>query len=885
MRPEHWLYTVPLRLRSLFHRRRVEEELDEELRYHLENKTAAYMDKGLNAAEARRAALREFGGIEQAKEECRDTRQVRPVETLLQDVRFGARALRKHPGYTTLAVLTLALGLGANTAIFSLVNGILLRPLPFAAPERLVAVTGTFPKGAVVALRQRVRTLDVAAYAEGHALNLTGVGEPVRVSSTLVSAELFSILGAAPALGRTFRPDEDRVGRDQYVLLSDALWRQRFARDPAIVGRSIELDGVLRQVVGVMPGDFRFPSAETQVWVPLRNDPRDNVSYWAGDFMPVIGRLRPGATLPQAHGEIRAFHPDVVKMFPWPMPSTWNRDVGVVPLRNGMVADVQGRLIMLFGAVGLVLLIACANVANLTLSRAATREREMGIRVALGAGRARIVRQLLTESVLLALAGGAVGVLLATQGLSMLKAWLPADTPRLADVEIDWRVLAVTAGLALATGIVFGLAPALHASRRALSGALKAGGKGTAAPVSQRLRSALVVAQVALAVLLVIAAGLLIRSLRALSLVNPGFRSENVLTARITPSASFCAEAARCLTFYRTALDHVRAIPGIESAALVNTPPLGGSVAKRNVNLEGLIGTPTETAPLFWLDIVTPDYFRVLGIPLAAGRGFTEADRTGNPGVAILAASTARRYWPGQDPIGKHLRFVGSEDWLVVIGVVSDVRAYDLERHEPEWMQGTMYVPHSPRATLEDGRVPSEMTLVVRTAAEDSYVAASLRKVVAGLNRDVPVGDVISMRAMVADAVSTPASTATLFGAFAALALILGMVGIYGVLSFLVSRRTHEIGLRRALGARHRDVLWLVLREGAKLACVGIALGLSGAFAVMRLLARELYGVTPMDPVTYVSVAVVMTVVTLAACAIPAVRGMRVDPLIALRQE
>jgi predicted permease len=807
------------------------------------------------------------------------------IATLLQDLRYGVRMLRKSPGFTIVAALTLALGIGANTAIFSLVDGILLVPLPYSRPEQLVSVTGSYPNGALVAMREQVHTMDVGAYAEGHDFNLTGVGEPIRLTGTMVSAELLSILGTRPELGRTFYPGEDRAGQDNYVILSHALWEQRFGKDSSIIGRAIQLEGMSRQVVGVMPAGFRFPSPKTQIWIPLHQDPGNAVTYWAGDYMPVIGRLRPGVTMQSAQAEIRIFQSHVGELFPFKMPASWNADVSVVKLQNGMVAEVRTRLLMLLAAVVFVLMIACANVANLMLSRSASREREIGIRSALGAGRRRIARQLLTESVVLASLGGVLGLALATIGLSFLKAALPSDTPRLADVHIDWRVLAFTGGLTILTGIVFGLVPALQSSRAAITGALKSGGRGSAISVSQRLRSGLAVGEVGFAMLLVVAAGLLIRSLWALSHVNPGFQSEHILTARITPNESFCSDPARCITFYRSVLDQVQSSHGVTGAALVNTLPLGGRVSKRSLQIEGFTGSADEVLPLFWLDVVSPEYFRVMGIPLVSGRWFTRADESGNPPVAVVTATSAERFWPGQSAVGKHIRFAGETEWRTIVGVIADVRAYDLQRDVPLWMKGTLYVPYSPKASLEDGSVPAEMTIALQTSADDSQVGGILRGIVTGLNPEVPVSEMKTMRTVVSDAVSTPASTTFLFITFAGLALVLGTIGIYGVLAFLVSKRTREIGIRMALGAQRRHVLWLILKEGAKFSVAGIGLGLAGAFVVTRWLASELYGVGPMDPATFVAVATVMLFVTLFACYVPARRAMSVDPLIALRYE
>jgi predicted permease len=734
-------------------------------------------------------------------------------------------------------------------------------------------------------MREEMQSFDAAAYFEGHEFNLTGRGEPLRLSGVLVSAEFFSVLGVRPELGHPFYPGDDKAGHDNYVVLSHALWQQRFASDPSIIDRSIELEGVSRQVVGVMPAEFRFPSTKTQVWIPLHSDPRDTIDHWASDFMTIIGRLRSGSTINQARTEIRMFQSRVFKLFPWPMPAAWNADISVVELHHGMVADVRSRLFLLLGAVGLILLIACVNVANLALSRAATREKEIGVRAAMGAERGRVIRQLLTESVLLAFFGGLLGILFATEGLQLLKATLPADTPRLADAHIDWRVLVFTGGLAILTGFLFGLAPALHSSRTALAESLKSAGRGAAVSISQRLRSGLAIAEVAFAVLLVIAAGLLIRSFLALSHVDPGFRAERLLTARVTPNQEFCSDPSRCISFYRELLDRMRVVPGVNSAALINTLPLGGRLAKRSLEIESEPTSPGAIMPLFWMDVVTPDYLSLMSIPVLAGRGFSSADDSGNPPVAIVTASTARRYWPGRSAVGSHVRLDRDTEWRTVVGIISDVRAYDLRKYVPDWINGTIYVPYTPKATLEGGRVPSDMTIVVQSSLEESQVQDVLRRTIASLNPEVPASEVKPMRAVVSESVSTPASTTVLFVAFAALALVLGLIGVYGVLSFLVSRRTREIGIRLALGAQRRDVLWLVMKEGAKFSLIGIALGLTSGLAITRLLASELYSTSPADPATFIATAVLMTAITLLACYIPTRRAMRVDPLIALRHE
>jgi putative ABC transport system permease protein len=467
----------------------------------------------------------------------------------------------------------------------------------------------------------------------------------------------------------------------------------------------------------------------------------------------------------------------------------------------------------------------------------------------------------------------------------LLEGALPADTPRLAEVHMDWRVLAFTSGLTILTGFIFGLAPALQSSRAVLADSLNSAGRGTSISLSQRLRSLLAVVEVAFAMLLVIAAGLLIRSFWTLSHVNPGFRFEQVVTARVTPNESFCGDPARCLTFYRSVLDQAKASPGVSGAALVNTLPLGGRVSKRSLEIEGFVASADQVLPLFWLDVVTPEYFRVMGIPLLSGRWFAAADESGNAPVAVMTASSAQRFWPGRNAVGQHIRFARDNEWRTVVGVIADVRAYDLQRNIPDWIKGTVYVPYNPKATLEAGGVPAEMTIAVRTTLDEAQTAAMLRRVVTGLNQEVPVSEVKTMSTVISEAVSTPASTMSLFVTFAGLALALAIIGVYGVLSFLVSKRTREIGIRMALGAQRRDVLWLVMKEGAKFSLTGITLGLAAAFAVTRLLSSELYGISPMDPFTYAGVAIVMAVVTLLASYVPTRRAMRVDPLIALRCE
>ena len=882
MAAERWLSVLRLRWRSVARGRLLDRELDDELRDHLEGRVEEHVAAGATPADARRRALVELGGLDQVKERCRDARGLALVESLTQDVRYGARGLVRDAGFSIVAILTLAVGIGATLAVFSLVDGILLAPLPFPAPDRLVSATGSYPQGGFAAMRREVRSFEAAAYVEGPPLAMKGPGAPVRVLGARVSAEFFHVLGAAPALGRTFRQSEDLARRDGVVIVSHRLWHERLRGDAGVIGRFVEVDGVPREVVGVMPPTFRFPSGRTEMWVPLGIDEGAVSSYWGGHFMPIVGRLRHGATLATAQGEIRAFQARVARQFPWRMPDDWNRDVSVVPLREALVGSVRPRLAILVAAVLAVLATVCANVSNLSLTRAVARDREFALRLAVGAAPGRIARQILTESVMLASGAAVAGVVVAMQAIAVAKRLLPADTPRIDDVHLTWRMLAMAAGLAMATGCAFGLAPAMRSIRLPLRRALASGGRGGGAAVARGWRGALTVAQVACAVLLVIAAGLLVRSLWTLSQSDPGFRSEQVQTAAIMPGAAVCAEAPRCLAFYRELEARVEAAPGIAGAALVNTLPLTGAVAKRSLELEGY-RPPGDVAPLFWLHVVSPDYLTVMSIRLEAGRGFAETDRTGAR-VALVSASTARRFWPEGGAIGRHIRFVGEPHWHQIVGVVADVLGHDLSRAQPDFIDGVVYVPYGAGATLEDGAVPTLMSLAIRTGLDATHTAAVIRAAVGPAGGDVVIDQARPMRAVVAEAVAAPAAIASLLTSMAGVSLVLGAIGVYGVLSFLVAQRSRDFGIRLALGASPGALCRHVLKEAGALVLAGTIVGVLGAAGLMRWLSSELHGVTPTDPVTYAVVVAVMAIVSLVACFGPARRAMRVDPLTALRQ-
>jgi predicted permease len=877
-----------LRFSNLFARKRRERALSAELDSHIQLHIEDNLRAGMSTAEARRNALLKLGGLEQTKEIYRERRSLPMLEVLYHDLKFAARTLRQNPGFALIAVLTLALGIGANTAIFSLVNGVLLLPLPYKDPARLVSFTAYYPKGALAFMRGHSQTMDIAGNTDSTDFNLTGTDTPERLTGSSVSANWFDVLGANPELGRTFREGEDQPGKDGLVILSHSLWQRRFGGDRNILGRAILLEGVNREVVGVMPAEFSYPSPKTELWVPLSLDPRQSGEYWGSSYMPLIARLRPGATLEQARSELALLRPQVLAAFAWRMPDdTWIK-ASVRPLSEAIVVDVKPRLIILLGAVGLLLLIACANVANLLLARSATRQREIAVRTALGAGRWRIMRQLITESVLLAILGGGLGLLAATSGLSLLKSTLPADTPRLATVTVDARVLVFTAVLAVLTGLIFGAMPASGASQIDLIDSLKTGGGKSQSQKTHRLSRSLIVGEVSVAAVLVIAAGLLIKSLWNLSSSNQGYRPESIFTARVTPDESCCENPGRCQVFYNDLLSRVRALPGVTDVAAADGLPLSGIWQTIPSDIQGYEIKPGAHVPMFLERVISPGYLHVMKIPLLQGRGFSDSDAAPNAErVVLVTKSMAEPFWPGKNPIGEHVKPRWLDNWWMVVGVVGDVREDTMTSNIPEWIDGEIYAPYGPHSIAGRGpeAPPAEMTLLIRSSVDASQIAAELRSTVADLNRDVPISQLQTLPSWIAQAASGPRSTASLFSIFAALALVLGAVGIYGVISYSVAQRTREIGIRLALGARRRGVLLLIVGQSLRLALFGIAIGIVGGLLLTRLMAGFLYGVTSFDPLIYLIVAILLVLVALAASYMPARRAMRVDPVVALRHE
>ena len=865
-----------------------EAELDRELRSDLELEAEEQQQAGVSAEEARYRAMRSLGNATLVKEDVRKTWGWTWVDQFRQDVRYGLRGLGRNKGFTAVAALSLALGIGGNAAVFSLVNAVLLRQLPYRDSDRLVGITAYCPKGIIRTLQERSRTIDVAAYSENSEVNLTGQGEAVRLVGSRVTANFLPVLGVEAELGRAIHEGEDDPGRDSVVVLSDALWRRKFGADPNIIGRPITIDGVDREVIGVMPPSFDFPNSDTQLWTPLNMDPTNSFDYWYTGYIPLVARLRPGATLAQAKGEVHSLIAQVIPLFPYTMPPTWSSDATAMWLQQYIVRDIRSRIIILQFAVGLILLIACANVASLLLARAAVRQKEMALRSALGAARGRIVRQLLTESVVLGFAGAIAGLALAYAVLSVCKLVLPRNTPGLAAAYIDPQVFGFAIVLAVITSLAFGLVPAIAASRADLASTLRSAGRRAASSQGVRGRAALIAGEVALAVLLAVSAGLLVKTLWALAHVNPGFSTEQVLTVPISPNQSLCNERSKCVALYTQLLQSAQGIPGVSAVTATNAPPLSGQFPYLPLELEGHPPNPTEsTAPLFWAGAVTPDYFSLMRIPLLEGRTFTPADGENSEPVVVISAATARHFWPGEDPIGKHLRPPsnwGNPPWRTVVGVAGDVRQYRVSSQLPEWLNGVLYMPYA-QSLGSDRQLPSSMTLLVRTSRDPQYVAGEIRRLVQELNPNVPVGEVRTLEGVVESSKSQERSMMWLFVCFAGSAVLLAAIGTYGVVSFSTAQRMYEMGVRIALGATRRDLFGLVLKLSLRLVLIGLGIGVILAIGATWTLSSLLYGVSSRDPLIFLAVSMLLIAVAVVAGFVPARRAAQVDPMMALRAE
>ncbi len=872
--------------RLLFRWRRVQfyRELTEELDFHRAVKQEEHCRHGLPAQSAAELSRREIGNVTLAKEECRDMWSFLRLERLLQDLRYAARMFGRTPVFTSIAVASLALGIGGNAAMFSLVNTLLVRPLPYFQPERLVRITGTYPHAAIPFFHQQSRAMAIAAVSTGSDLNLTGDGVASRVIGSATSSNFLSVLGASVAKGRGFKEGEDLPGRDGVVLISDSLWKERFGSDPAIVGRVITLNGIHREILGVMPRSFSYPSAKVQLWIPIRLDASNFLEYWAGEFVPLVARLRPGATLAEAQNEARQLTAEFRKTLPYPMSRDWNADASAIPLQQDLMGDIRGKLIILLASVGMVLLIACANVASLLLSRATTRRKEIALRAALGAGRMRIIRQLLTESVGLALLGALLGIGLGMGALSIFKSLLPLSTPGLAEAAIDWQVVGAVTGLALFTGLAFGLAPALSASQIDLTETIKTGSQRSTASVWSRFRSFLIAGEVALTLVLVVSAGLLLRSLYQLSRANAGFNPAHILTVRISPNQSSCTQRSACVALYSRLLDRSREIPGVAASAISNSIPLDGELPTIPVDVEGHPKTIDHPAPMLWFGAVSPGYLKMLKIPLLAGRFFTEADGANSAAVMLISASTAHHLWPRENAIGKHIKPSNSKQWRTVIGVVADVRQYSLSKALPSWVAGASYMPYS-QSEREDGQLPAAMTLLVKAPFETAQLRNEIHQLAEDQDPNVPVGRVQTLEDVVAGSISDFRSTMRVFLSFAGAAMLLAAIGIYGLMSYWVSQRTYEIGLRVAIGATRQRIVSMILTQGLRVSVYGIIGGIFAALLLTRFLGSLLYGVAATDVLTFFAVTLLVLATAVLATAFPAWRATRIDPVKSLRAE
>jgi putative ABC transport system permease protein len=800
------------------------------------------------------------------------------MSLLWQDLRYAARTLRKQPLFMLVAVITLALGIGANSAIFSVVDAVLLRPLDFKDPDQIVRLWETLPGGGTgtVSLpnlkdwgKQSEALTHLAAFSTPN-YNVQNQDSPERVAGATVTAEFFAVLGIAPRLGRTIRAGEDQAGNHRVVVLSDSLWRRNFAADEQIIGKSIALNGENFTVIGVMPPGFRYPSRQTELWTPLVPTP-NQLQNRGSHFLSTVARLKPGVTVAQAQQQMTVIAERLEQQYP---NEQTGRGVLVLQVHETMVRNVRPALLVLLGAVGFVLLIACVNVANLLLARATARRREIGIRLALGAGRWRMIRQFLTESVLLALLGGAGGLLLAKLGVNVLVAMAENVLPRAGEVGLDVRVAGFTILVSLLTGVIFGLAPAWQSARVNLQTMLKEGGSAGENRQNKGLRSLLVVAEVAAAFVLLIGAGLTIRSFVQLQRVDTGLRPENVLTMSLTLAEARYSTPPSRVPFFEQLTERVAALPGVEAAGVINLIPLQNWGWNSEFQIEGRPPFPPGKSPFVEGRTVTPDYFRAMGIPLIKGRWLTAQDNTQAPPVILINQTFAQQYFAQQDPVGHRIKS-GREAWLTIVGVVGDVKNAGLT-------QGTRLEIYSPHAQHQ---MSNTMSLVVRAQGDPNALTNSIRQVVRALDPAQPITNIKTMETVIAESVSDRKLNMVLLGVFAGVAVLLAVIGIYSVMSYTVTQSTREIGIRMALGAQPRNVLALVVGQGAVLTAIGIGIGLAGAWGLTRLMTALLFEVSATDPVTYVGVALLLLTVALLACLIPARRATKVDPMIALRSE
>ncbi len=811
------------------------------------------------------------------------------MEALLKDIQYGVRGLLKQPAFTALVIVTLALGIGASTSIFSVVNTVLLRPLPYAQAERIAVIQelnqagkrGQVTPANFLDWREQNTVFAHLAALLTRPANLSVGDQAERVDLAMTSANFFDVFGAQPTLGRLFIPSDEQAGHAPVVVISHSLWQRRYGGDSELIGKPITLDGRPYTVIGIASAKFHYPD-KTDVWippfsrVPTLSERMDPTQVRGFGFLSAVGLLKPGVSVEQAGAEMETITARLRQQYPETNNRRFNRVVG---LHKDLVGETGGMLLLLLGAVTFVLLIACANVANLLLAGAASRHKEMAIRSALGASRWRVVQQLLTESTVLAIAGGALGLVMAVWGVAFMTRLLPKDFPRLADISIDWRVLGFTLVASVLTGILFGLAPALQFAKGDVQESLKESGRGTAGSRRHnRLRNLLIVGEVALSVVLLAGAGLLFRSFLQLQSVNAGFTPQQVLTARLTPSGPRYAQDADYMSFYTQVMQRVTELPGVQAVGVINTLPLSkGPTGGFRVE-----GRPPETRdkwPQTNYRGVSADYFRAMNIPIVQGRPFTEQDKENTPLVIIINQAAARRDFPNEDPIGKRINLGGNNPqgqpiWWEIVGVSADIRNLEL-REEPS--------PEFYTSLLQDAW--SGMSLVVRSSVEPASLAGDVRRIVADVDKSAPVSEVKTMEHIVQESVTQPRFNLFLLGLFGGIALLLSAAGIYGVTAYTVTQRTHEFGIRMALGAQVGDVLRMILRQGMLVIGIGVVIGLIASFALTRLLKSLLFGVSVTDPLTFVGITVVLMLVALLACYIPARRATKVDPLVALRYE
>jgi putative ABC transport system permease protein len=874
-------------LLELLRKPQAERELDEELRGHIERQTEQNIRLGMNPEEARRLACKAFGGVEQAKERSRDARGARWIEELWQDLRYGARMLAKSPGFTLTAVITLSLGIGANTAIFSLVNAVLLRSLPFPQPERIMTIWEEtsadgiarqhFAPGNYSDLKAQQTVFAQIAALTSSEMNLTGDGEPEKLEGVAaLEPEVFDILGVKPAAGRLFLPAEYARGANKVILISHDFWRRRFGGAADVIGKELTLNDEKFVIVGALPANFQFLNPDASFWTPAGFNQR-MMEYRYGHGLTVIARLKPGGAEAQAQAEVKTIMRRIAQDHP---AEAGRLSASVHPLHEYLTGDVRRPLLVLLVAVGFVLLIACANLASLLLARATTRRKEIAVRMALGAGRLRVVRQLLTESALLASAGGLCGLLVAVWSFALLRQLIPSGMTGSATLGLDGQALAYTLGLSLLTGVLFGLAPAWQATRMDVNDALKQSGARSGAG-HHRLQNALVVAEVALALVLTVGAGLLIQTFYRLRHVDVGFRVENTLTLQTRLTRGRYPDHARRAAFYQQTLERVRALPGVVSAAYASRQPLTSLSGIYSLTIEGRSAQGGAAMEADHRQ-VSPEYFATLDIPLLQGRVFDDHDTLQTEPVAIINETMARRFWPDENPLGK--RFAVDEDGipasqsLTIIGVAGDVKHRGLENDvRPEF-----YMPHA-QVDYNSYSVPSY--LIVRTAGDSMSLAAAVRQAIYSVDPGQPAAEVRTVESLLDEMVEQRRLRMTLLAAYAGLALLLAAVGIYGALAHFVTQRSSEIGVRMALGAQAGDVLRFVLRRGMGLALAGMGIGLIASFAMTRLMEALLFGVSGTDPLTFGLTTITLTLVALVASWIPARRAMKVDPLLALKRE